>query len=51
MKEVIAVEKRILAVEKKNVVDERKSKNVSFRDDPKKNNQRTHSTWKGYINS
>lgn len=36
MKEVIAVEKHILAVEKKNVIDERKSKKVSFRDDPKK---------------
>jgi len=36
MKEVIAVEKHILALEKKNVVDERKSKKVAFKDDPKK---------------
>jgi len=36
MKDAIAVEKRILVVEKKNNVDKIKSKNVSFRDDPKK---------------
>ena len=36
MKEAIAVEKRILALEKKNVVDERKYKKVTFKDDPKK---------------
>ena len=36
MKEAIVVENCILAVEKKNIVDERKSKKVSFRDDPKK---------------
>lgn len=36
MKEEIVVEKRILAVEKKNGVEERKSKKVSFRDDSKK---------------
>jgi len=36
MKEAIAVEKRIIALEKKNVVEERKSKKVSFKEDPKK---------------
>lgn len=36
MKEAVVVEKCILALEKKNVVDERKSKKVAFRDDPKK---------------
>lgn len=34
--EAIAVEKHILALEKKNVVDERKYKKVTFRDDCKK---------------
>ena len=48
MKEAIAMEEHTLALEKKNVVDERMSKKVAFRDDPKKNNQRTHSTWNGY---
>lgn len=36
MKEAIAVENRILALEKKNAIDERKSKKVAFKDDPKK---------------
>jgi len=36
MKEAIAVEKCIIAVEKKNVVEEHKSKRVSFKEDPKK---------------
>lgn len=36
MKEAIAVEKRVLALENKNVVDERKSKKFAFRDDSKK---------------
>jgi len=36
MKEEIAVEKRTIALEKKNVVEECKSKKVSFKEDPKK---------------
>ena len=36
MKEVIAVENCIIALEKKNVVDERKSKKVTFKEYPKK---------------
>jgi len=36
MKKSIVVEKSILALEKKNAIDERKSKKVAFRDDPKK---------------
>ena len=36
MKEAIAVEKRILALEKKNALEERKSKKVTFRDYSKK---------------
>ena len=36
MKEAIAVEKRIMALEKKNVIEERKSKKVTFKEDPKK---------------
>ena len=36
MKEAIAVEKRIIALEKKNVIEERKSKKVTFKEDPKK---------------
>jgi len=38
MKESIAVDKCIIALEKKNVVEERKSKMVSFKEDPKKKN-------------
>ena len=33
MKEAIAVEKRIISLEKKNAIEERKSKKVSFKDD------------------
>lgn len=47
MKEAIDVEKRILAVEKKNDVDERKSKRVSLEMILRKKNQKSHSTWKG----
>lgn len=36
MKEVIVVEKRIIALEKKNTVHECKSKKVTFKEDPKK---------------
>jgi len=36
MKESIAVEKRILALDKKNALEEYKSKKVTFRDEPKK---------------
>ena len=36
LKEAIAVEKCIIALEKKNVVEEHKSKKVSFKEDPKK---------------
>ena len=36
MKEAIGVEKRIIALEKKNFIDERKSKKVTFKEDPKK---------------
>ena len=36
MKEAIAVQKCIIALEKKNVVDERKSKKVTFKEYPKK---------------
>lgn len=36
MKEAIAVEKHILALEKKNTLEERKSKKVTFRDESKK---------------
>lgn len=36
MKEAIAVEKRIIALEKKNAIEECKSKKVSFKEDPKK---------------
>ena len=36
MKEAIAVEKRIMALEKKNAIEEQKSKKVSFKEDPKK---------------
>ena len=36
MKEEIAVEKRIMALEKKNAIEERKSKKGSFKEDPKK---------------
>ena len=36
MKETIVVEKSILALEKKNSLEERKSKKVTFRDDSKK---------------
>ena len=36
MKEAIAVEKRIISLEKKNAIEERKSKKVSFKDDSKK---------------
>ena len=36
MKEVIVVEKHILALEKKNALEERKFKKVTFRDDSKK---------------
>lgn len=36
MKQTIVVEKHILAVEKKNALEERKSKKVTFRDDSKK---------------
>ena len=36
MKEPIVVEKRIIALEKKNAIEERKSKKVNFKDDPKK---------------
>jgi len=36
MKEAIAIEKCILAIEKNNVIEEWKSKKVSFRDDSKK---------------
>jgi len=46
MKEAIVVEKCILAIEKKNALDERKSRKVSFRDDPKKKTKGP--TWKGY---
>lgn len=48
MKEAIAVEKRILAVEKKNDVDERNLKRFLLEMILRKNNHRTHSTWKGY---
>jgi len=36
IREVIAVEKHILALEKKNALEERKSKKVTSRDDSKK---------------
>ena len=36
MKEAIVVEKCIIALEKKNIFEERKSKKVSFKEDPKK---------------
>jgi len=36
IEEAIAIEKRILAVERKNVLEEQKSKKVTFRDDSKK---------------
>ena len=36
MKEAIAVEKLIMALEKKNTIEECKSKKVSFKEDPKK---------------
>ena len=36
MKEAIAVEKGIIALEKKNAIDQRKSKKVTFKEDPKK---------------
>ena len=36
MKEKIAVEKRIIALDKKNAIEERKSKKVTFKEDPKK---------------
>ena len=36
MKEAIAVEKRIIALEKKNAIEEWKSKKVTFKEDPKK---------------
>ena len=36
MKEAIIVEKHITALEKKNVMEERKSEKVSFKEDPKK---------------
>ena len=36
MKEAIAVEKRIISLEKKNAIEERKSKKVTFKEDPKK---------------
>jgi len=36
MKEAIVVEKRTLAIEKKNASEERKSKKVTFRDESKK---------------
>ena len=36
MQEAIVLEKRSLALEKKNFLDERKYKKVTFRDDPKK---------------
>ena len=35
MKEEIVVEKRIIALEKKNVIEEWKSKKVTFKEDPK----------------
>ena len=40
MKEAIAVEKRIIALEKKNAIEERKSKKVTFKEDPKKKQSR-----------
>ena len=36
MKEEIAIEKRIIALEKKNAIEELKSKKVTFKEDPKK---------------
>ena len=36
MKEAIAVEKRIIALEKRSVIEERKSKKVTLREDSKK---------------
>ena len=36
MKEAIAVEKHIMALEKKNMIEEQNSKKVSFKEDPKK---------------
>ena len=42
MKEEIVVEKCITTLEKKNAMEERKSKKVSFKEDPKKNNRKIH---------
>lgn len=42
MKEAIAVEKHILALEKKNVLEERKSKKVTFKDKSKKKSPKYH---------
>ena len=42
MKEAIVVEKRIIALDKKNAIEERKSKKVTFKEDPKKKNQKIH---------
>ncbi len=36
MKEAIAIEKQIIALEKKTAIEERKSKKVTFKEDPKK---------------
>ena len=43
MTEAIAVEKRAIALEKRSALEERKSKKVSFKEYPKKNNRKIHS--------
>lgn len=47
MKEVIVVEKRILALENKNALEERKSKKVTFKDECKKKTPKEPFSLKG----